>query len=40
MSNQTVPASHADLLERPLFAHLATVRPDGPEQRDVVRMGR
>ena len=24
-----VPASHADLLSRPLFAHLATVRPDG-----------
>ncbi len=23
------PESHADLLERPLFAHLATVRPDG-----------
>lgn len=24
-----VPESHADLLSRPLFAHLATVRPDG-----------
>src|SRR2546423_15297170 len=23
------PASHVDLLERPVFAHLATVRPDG-----------
>src|SRR5438270_5759845 len=23
------PGSHADLLSRPLFAHLATVRPDG-----------
>jgi len=23
------PASHGDLLSRPLFAHLATVRPDG-----------
>lgn len=23
------PASHLDLLERPLFAHLATLRPDG-----------
>ncbi|HKF76721.1 MAG TPA: PPOX class F420-dependent oxidoreductase [Candidatus Dormibacteraeota bacterium] len=23
------PATHLDLLERPLFAHLATVRPDG-----------
>ncbi|MFZ0217396.1 MAG: PPOX class F420-dependent oxidoreductase [Candidatus Dormiibacterota bacterium] len=27
-----VPESHADLLERPLFAHLATVRPDGAPQ--------
>ncbi len=26
------PASHTDLLERPLFAHLATVRPDGAPQ--------
>ena len=24
-----VPPSHRDLLSRPLFAHLATVRPDG-----------
>ena len=24
-----VPGSHRDLLERPLFAHLATIRPDG-----------
>ena len=23
------PATHADLLSRPVFAHLATVRPDG-----------
>jgi PPOX class probable F420-dependent enzyme len=23
------PETHADLLERPLFAHFATVRPDG-----------
>jgi PPOX class probable F420-dependent enzyme len=23
------PESHADLLERPVFAHLATIRPDG-----------
>jgi PPOX class probable F420-dependent enzyme len=27
-----VPASHLDLLERPLFGHLATVRPDGTPQ--------
>jgi PPOX class probable F420-dependent enzyme len=24
-----VPGSHEDLLERPLFAHVATMRPDG-----------
>ncbi|MGH3433706.1 MAG: PPOX class F420-dependent oxidoreductase [Thermocrispum sp.] len=28
----TIPDSHADLLERPLFAHLGTVRPDGTPQ--------
>ena len=26
------PASHIDLLEQPLYAHLATVRPDGAPQ--------
>src|SRR5712672_1580522 len=26
------PTSHQDLLERPLFAHLATIRPDGSPQ--------
>lgn len=35
MSNE-VPESHADLLERPLFAHLATVRPDGSPQTQVM----
>jgi PPOX class probable F420-dependent enzyme len=30
------PASHADLLERPLFAHLATVRPDDSPQSSVM----
>jgi PPOX class probable F420-dependent enzyme len=29
---QVIPASLADLLERPLYAHLATVRPDGTPQ--------
>lgn len=29
---QVVPDSHVDLLERPLFAHLATIRPDGTPQ--------
>jgi PPOX class probable F420-dependent enzyme len=27
-----VPESHIDLLERPLYAHLATIRPDGRPQ--------
>jgi PPOX class probable F420-dependent enzyme len=30
------PPSHADLLERPLFANLATVRPDGAPQSNVM----
>jgi PPOX class probable F420-dependent enzyme len=30
------PESHADLLERPVFAHLATVRPDGSPQSSVM----
>lgn len=28
----TIPESHQDLLDRPLFAHLATIRPDGAPQ--------
>jgi PPOX class probable F420-dependent enzyme len=32
----TPPESHADLLERPLFGHLATVRPDGSPQSNVM----
>jgi PPOX class probable F420-dependent enzyme len=31
-----VPASHADLLEKPLFAHLATIRPNGAPQSSVM----
>jgi PPOX class probable F420-dependent enzyme len=31
-----LPASHQDLLERPLFAHLATLRPDGSPQSSVM----
>ncbi|MGW4569130.1 PPOX class F420-dependent oxidoreductase [Streptomyces sp. NPDC004561] len=27
-----IPESHADLLERPLFGHLGTLRPDGTVQ--------
>ena len=34
-----VPASHLDLLERPLFAHLATLRPDGSPQSSVMWFG-
>jgi PPOX class probable F420-dependent enzyme len=30
------PETHADLLERPLFAHLATIRPDGAPQSRVM----
>ena len=30
------PPPHVDLLERPLFAHLATVRPDGAPQSSVM----
>ena len=29
---ETIPADYRDLLERPLFGHLATVRPDGKAQ--------
>jgi PPOX class probable F420-dependent enzyme len=34
--SSTPPTSHADLLERPLFAHLATVRPSGAPQSNVM----
>jgi PPOX class probable F420-dependent enzyme len=30
------PASHADLLDKPTFAHLATIRPDGSPQSSVM----
>lgn len=30
------PLSHVDLLGRPLFAHLATARPDGSQQSSVM----
>lgn len=32
VSSQQIPAGFADLLDRPLLAHLATVRPDGTPQ--------
>ena len=31
-TNSPIPASHLDLLERPLYGHLATIRPDGGVQ--------
>jgi len=33
---KTLPDAYADLLERPLFANLATVRPDGSPQSNVM----
>ncbi len=36
MVSYTPPASHVDLLERPTFAHFATVRPDGSPQSNVM----
>ncbi|GAA4438623.1 PPOX class F420-dependent oxidoreductase [Phytohabitans houttuyneae] len=36
MTDVFPPDTHADLLERPLFAHLATVRPDGSPQSSVM----
>jgi PPOX class probable F420-dependent enzyme len=35
-STVTPPESHSDLLDRPLFGHLATVRPDGSPQSSVM----
>jgi PPOX class probable F420-dependent enzyme len=36
MASSDVPESHRDLLQRPLFAHLATLRPDGAPQSSVM----
>jgi PPOX class probable F420-dependent enzyme len=36
MATSELPASHADLLERPTFAHLATVAPDGSPHSSVM----
>jgi PPOX class probable F420-dependent enzyme len=36
MSAISAPDTHRDLLERPLFAHLATIRPDGAPQSSVM----
>src|SRR3954452_10396992 len=36
MATTELPDSYRDLLERPLFAHLATVRPDGSPQSSVM----
>ncbi|MGY4644561.1 PPOX class F420-dependent oxidoreductase [Cellulomonas sp. URHB0016] len=36
MARTDLPESHADLLERPLYAHLATVGPDGAPHSSVM----
>lgn len=36
MPSDQLPDSYRDLLERPTFAHLATVRPDGSPQTNVM----
>jgi PPOX class probable F420-dependent enzyme len=36
MASSTLPDKFSDLLERPLFAHLSTVRPDGSPQSSVM----
>jgi PPOX class probable F420-dependent enzyme len=36
MATTELPDSHHDLLDRALFAHLATVRPDGSPQSSVM----
>lgn len=36
MPEPSVPESHLDLLEAPNFAHLATIRPDGSPQTNVM----
>lgn len=36
MTDVKAPETHRDLLERPLFAHLATVRPGGAPQSSVM----
>ena len=36
MASSELPETFRDLLERPLFAHLATVRPDGSPQSSVM----
>jgi PPOX class probable F420-dependent enzyme len=36
MTDIAPPADYGDLLERPLFSHLATVRPDGSPQSSVM----
>jgi PPOX class probable F420-dependent enzyme len=36
MASSEIPEGHRDLLESPLFAHLATLRPDGSPQSSVM----
>ena len=39
IANAVVPASHADLLERPVLAHVATIGPAGEPQNNPVWFG-
>jgi len=32
MATKTIPSTHADLLQKPAFANLATLNPDGSPQ--------
>ncbi len=36
MTSKPLPDTHVDLLDRPLYGHLATIRPDGAPQSSVM----
>jgi PPOX class probable F420-dependent enzyme len=38
-ASSVIPASHADLLERPVLAHVATIGPNGEPQNNPVWFG-
>ena len=39
LTRSVIPASHADLLEQPILAHVATIGPDGEPQNNPVWFG-
>jgi PPOX class probable F420-dependent enzyme len=39
VADSVIPASHADLLERPVLAHVATIGPSGEPQNNPVWFG-